>query len=287
MVNRTHLTPASADDFERQLFASARQDAVPDASRQRVALALGLAPFVAPGAAQAASSGGGGGVGLPAPDLGLATAGQSKLALLSKSLLVGLVGGAIGLSVVLRSGETPSASPYRSAPLLAAPSAPPEAAAAPVPTVASTEAAPALVLPEAVERAAPGPRATAPAQLERAKRPRTGFGSVPPDPESPLLEEVRLLDDARDALGTGHSRQALAALARYTERFPTGTLSLDAAVLEVRALGRAGKHTQAHRLALRTLSRSDSARYRSELETFAHPLASGSKTTPRNIGKAR
>ena len=87
-MNETPTSPSAAE-FERQLFASAHHDRVPEASRQRVALALGLAPLG--GAVELGSPSP---PGPPAPTLVAASPG--KLALLSKSLLVGLVGGREG-----------------------------------------------------------------------------------------------------------------------------------------------------------------------------------------------
>ena len=259
-------TPTSAADFERQLFASARHDGVPEASRRRVALALGLVP---PGAAVE--------LGNPGPSPAapqLVGVGQSKLALLSKSLLLGLIGGAIAIGVGLRADDVPRP---------AGPSAPPGAAEAssigastvPAPTMATRPAAD--VAPDPAPPEAPA----RPARVRRAPSARGQRSSAAdvaaPAAQSRLLAEVRLLDEARGALAAEQPRTALATLARYAAEFPRGTLTLDAAVLEIRALVRAGAAAQAQRLAGQTLSRPDSARYRSELESVAYPLASGSR----------
>jgi len=263
-------TPLSAADFERQLFASASHDRVPEVSRQRVALALGLAPLAA-------------GVELgepgPAPPQ-LAGAGHGKLALLSKSLLVGLVGGAVAIGVALRANDTSNGAGSSAARSAEAPAATPvvEHAA----REATTTAAP-LAAVEAEAAPPPAPAET-PARTARPRRAAGALGQrspaaavASPDTESRLLAEVRVLDEARDALAKEQPRAALAALARYDAEFPRGTLSLDAAVLEIRALVRAGAASRAQRLARQTLSRPDSTRYRAELESLAYPLASGSR----------
>jgi hypothetical protein len=297
MGNSIHLTEPGADEFERQLFASARQDAVPDASRQRVALALGLGPLAPAGAGSLQPSGeaslgtsarlGGGASARPLPPTsGLVAAGNAKLAVVAKSMLIGLAGGVIALAVFSRSHDAPGTGNVADlgdavepvslgnpgvAPTGALALALP-APAAPGPAAAESEPALIATAPEGAKASARPPRR---ARVERARRP-TDTGVVPaPDSASQLLAEVRWLDTARDALAAGHSHEALLALARYGEQFPQGKLTLDAAVLEVRALARSGQSTRAHRLALRTLSRPDSARYRSELEALAHPLAAG------------
>ena len=265
-------TPTRAADFERQLFASARHDSVPEASRRRVALALGLAP---PGAAVE--------LGNPSPSPAtpqLISVGQSKLALVSKSLLVGLVGGAIAIGVGLRADDapspagrsTPSATPAADVPELSSvvPSPAPEATVAVRPAAEDVAPAPS---PAATPTRAARPRRAASARGQRS--PTAEVAS--PDARSRLLAEVRVLDEARDALAAEQPRAALAALARYAAEFPRGTLTLDAAVLEIRALVRAGAAARAQRLAGQTLSRPDSARYRSELESVAYPLTSGSR----------
>jgi hypothetical protein len=264
-------TPPSAADFERQLFASARHDGVQEVSRRRVALALGLLP---PGAAIE--------LGAPGPRPAapqLACAGQSKLALLSKSLLVGLAGGAIAIGVGLRASDAPSPAGPPAAPSAAAVTSVPEpslvvANAAPEATVAAA--------PAAADVASAPARTEAPARAARTRRAPSARGQraaevASPDAESRLLDEVRLLDEARGALAAERPRAALATLARYAAEFPRGTLTLDAAVLEIRALVRADAAAQAQRLAREALSRPDSARYRSELESVAYPLARGSR----------
>jgi hypothetical protein len=293
MSNPTHLPPAADEDFMRQLFVAARRREVPEASRQRVALALGLGPL--PPIAGSQEAGGGLGASeLPAPSLAAGVA-PSKLVLFSKAALVGLAGGMLALGVSLRSGETPngsqreSASASASEALAAIPrgeSLPPSSMGAEHGAATARMAVPSLAASDVPDNEAADNQTadnqTAPPRAEprlaRARRAERSRAQAPlRDPESRLLAEVRLLDEAREALAAGQATLALATLSRYADQFSGGTLSLDAAVLEVRALARAGQRTAAHRLALRTLSRSDSARYRSELETFAHPLASGSK----------
>ena len=81
----------------------------------------------------------------------------------------------------------------------------------------------------------------------------------------PLLLEVQQLDRVRAALGAGRSLAALGELDAYDARFPRGELTLEAAVLRVRALTRAGRFAIAARLARSALELPGSERYRSEL----------------------
>ena len=350
MADATYRTPLPDADFERQLFASARGEEAPEASRQRIALGLGIAPpGLAPPGAEPPASGAEPPLaqpatgGFPAAGSGLAAAGQGKVAVLTKALLVGvagsmvigglvvgglvvggLVGGgtSVGGSVagvtggsvtgggvapggelhaggVTSAGAEPALSTVESpaVPLEVAPSgapsaAPLPAAPQPIPAAAALSSEPPEPRPTRVtntprpRRAAPNPAAPAP----RATSPASRGASTPsstPDPESRLLAEVQLLETARDALAAGHARPALAALARHAAEFSDGALSLDAAVLEVRALARDGQGAAAHHLARRTLARPDSARYSSELSAFINPLAGGSNARGRDMEGAR
>ena len=104
---------------------------------------------------------------------------------------------------------------------------------------------------------------------------------------SRLLAEVRQLDATRNALALGRSDDALRELRRYAEEFPRGTLALDAALLEVRALQRSGRRAMAQRRAHQLLSQPGAERHRAELEAMINPLASGYKTRRRDIEEAR
>jgi outer membrane protein assembly factor BamD (BamD/ComL family) len=67
----------------------------------------------------------------------------------------------------------------------------------------------------------------------------------PPVTPSALAAEVRLLDEARDALSANDGPRALDALHRYARQFPAGTLNLEATVLRIEALFMTGASSQA------------------------------------------
>jgi hypothetical protein len=161
------------------------------------------------------------------------------------------------------------------------------AAAAPLPAVAPNAA------PDAVTEPEPEPRpiATAVARPERARdaaaREQKRLGSAParlsaaPALDSPapapapaptsrlpapaqvslLAEEVRALDEVNQALERNDAGRALAALARYRERFANGALRTEARVLRVKALLRSGNVAGAEREAEAILRADPGGRY--------------------------
>jgi hypothetical protein len=305
-----------ADDFERLLFASARQDEVPGSSRQRVALALGIDPqMTLGGALEPSRLGGTARSGAPEPlqlantegsgtpeGASVAVTGtrQSQLGLLGKSALVGLAGGAIAVGVAVFGRSAPvtvatttplavESSPFapmrESTPaMLESPRAEParDATARAVRLAASTQRPKsATAAPKRVAKpiAAASARASSAADATGATDVASGV--------SRLLAEVRRLDAARNALAAGHASQALAELQRYEREFPAGTLAQDAALLEVRALDRSGQRAAAHHRARELLSRAGAERHRAELEAIINPLASGSKARRLDIEEAR
>jgi hypothetical protein len=305
-----------ADDFERLLFASARQDEVPGTSRQRVALALGIAPgMTLGGALEPSRLGSTARSGAPEPlqvantegsgtpegaSAAVKGARQSQLGLLGKSALVGLGGGAIALGVAIFG---------RLAPVTVATTAPLAIESAPLPPV--RESTPAVLESpraepplDATARAAslaastraPKSAAAAPKRVAKPIAATSARASSAADATgatdvasggSRLLAEVRRLDAARNALAAGHASQALAELQRYEREFPAGTLVQDAALLEVRALDRSGQRAAAHHRARELLSRAGAKRHRAELEAIINPLASGSKERRLDIEEAR
>jgi hypothetical protein len=107
-------------------------------------------------------------------------------------------------------------------------------------------------------------RAAEPAPVTSA----TDFGALEPAPDPPkpaapassrasapsdVREEIRLLDQARDALKSEQPAQALERLAVYTARFPRGAFRQEAMVLRIEALGRSGDQARARAMANRFL----------------------------------
>ena len=71
----------------------------------------------------------------------------------------------------------------------------------------------------------------------------------PPPAIDELASEVSSLDEARRHLLQGDSVGALAAIDRYRATWPNGRLGLEAAVLRIEALVRAGQNAEARALA--------------------------------------
>jgi len=129
------------------------------------------------------------------------------------------------------------------------------------------------------------PRTSAP----RGRKPVTPAVEAPSGVEQeatlvdPLMLEVRELDRVRAALGSGRTLEALRTLDTYETKFPHGALRLEAAVLRVRTLERAGRFAHAARLARAALELPGSERYRPELTR----VAGGSENTPLDKDEQR
>jgi hypothetical protein len=221
----------TSDVFERALFDSAHADAVPERSRHRVGLALGLGglPNAGSGAAAASEPGG-------APHgANIATAAgaaRGTLGATSQSLLVVVVAGGLAALAFLRGSEDTIAPTIAvSATGLLAPPlspAPPELVVVP-PTAVETPAGPSATPALGVRRSATTSR--------RASKPPPARAATTPTrrAESRLLEEVALLDLARDALAASDAPLALERVRRYSAEFPEGVLADEARRLEARA----------------------------------------------------
>lgn len=87
--------------------------------------------------------------------------------------------------------------------------------------------------------------------------------------ESSVKAELGLLEQARSALSGGNSGGALQVLARYAERYPRGSMRMEAEVLKVEALAASGRTQEASRLADRLLVRNPKSVVASRLRRFA------------------
>lgn len=234
MADPRHPTPVdddqrTSDVFERALFDSAHADAVPERSRHRVALALGLG-----GPSNGAGSGGAtptepGGVPHGASTVAVGSATRGTLGAASQSLLVVVAGGLAALAFLGGSRDEIAPTRAASAPAqLAAPPSPAPVVAAPATVVAAAEPS-AMPAPRALRRATTSRRAT-------GKPPSTRAGAGPASgAESRLLEEVALLDLARAALAASDAPLALERVRHYSAEFPGGVLADEARRLEARA----------------------------------------------------
>jgi hypothetical protein len=222
----------TSDVFERALFDSAHGDAVPELSRHRVALALGIGgpPNGAGNGGAAASELGGAPHGASTVTAGGAARGTLGGA--SQSLLVVVVAGGLAALAFLRGSEDAIAPTIAvSAPRQLAP---PPSPAPPRPVVV----APAAVDTPAEPSALPAPKAPRSATTSRrASKPPAARAPATParGAESRLLEEVALLDLARAALAASDAPLALERVRHYSAEFPGGVLADEARRLEARA----------------------------------------------------
>jgi RNA polymerase sigma factor (sigma-70 family) len=121
----------------------------------------------------------------------------------------------------------------------------PEPAATPIVTSAS---APTVIEPVRAPAAAmatlEAPRAVAPATPVPVQRPARSVAPTQAPSAAPvdtLVEETRLVGDARRALAKGDAREALALLDDHATKFPKGTMTVDARALRVRSLCAIGR----------------------------------------------
>lgn len=247
-------TTPSHEAFERELLGSARTDRVPHGARERVATRLGLLGGAAAVAAVERNAPAGAGA-------------------LTKPALLGVAGvGVLGL--VLWGGLPRAAEPAAAAPAAAVPSLVTPVA----PLVPDVVAAPMVAAPPPEIIAPHGEEPTPPRAAMRSARPKNkpkrdvqhaasvSSSTTTPRSSEGLLEEVKQLDRARGDLASDRSGLALAVLDDYGRRFPAGQLALEASVLRAKVLAAMGQSNDAQALARKLLARSDSARYRAELE---------------------
>jgi hypothetical protein len=175
-------------------------------------------------------------VGTAAASAGIASASVLQKLGWTKLLALSAVGAAVLVPVGLvawKGREAPARKP--------APSVVRQAPAA---------AAPAQVSPP-VPRATHEP-ASAPPVEERS--PKADVRAAPSN-SGALAAELGLLDVARSKLGAGDARGALAALDEHSRTFPRGRLGLEAEVLRIDALSRAGETATAKKRAEAFLKR--------------------------------
>jgi hypothetical protein len=159
-----------------------------------------------------------------------------------------------------------------------------DGAAAATPSAANRRAAP--LVTTAPEIAATDPKASnqAVARFQddfEPSRPRAAVVTVPsaaasvqpeavaPAPrQSSLATEIRVLDEVREALSAGNPELALSTLNQHQGLLQS--LSQEAAVLRVEALGRAGRTTEAKQLAARLLQGRVTPAQRRTLERWAN-----------------
>ena len=240
------------DDLGAELLRSARTLDAKHARERKAALMGAAATIGVIAATKAASAGTTKGLlqGAFAKWIAL-TIGASALGL---GIVVGVAGG--GGDVPVGASRFASAWRERSSPVAAA--SPPE-------TTAADETPPDA--PRAPQEPAPA-ELTAPPKGKRA--PAAPAPSASADRAARLAAELQALRVAREALASGDGPRALHALDDYAARFPRGHLALEAEVLRIEALSRAGDASAAAR-ARRFLEAHPQSPYAERLR----PLAGG------------
>ncbi|HVR18178.1 MAG TPA: hypothetical protein VMS65_00735 [Polyangiaceae bacterium] len=203
--------------LERELLTAGTSYRSSSSARQQTLAALGLVGTAAASASVAAAS----------------SSAVQKLGLL-KILTVAGIGVAVLTPIGLIAWKKLDAPAERAAVAVAQPAEPavPAPRAAPPPPVAPVETS------EAPPPDVPAPKADA----------RAASSGV-------LSAELGLLDVARSKLGGGDARGALVVLDEYARTFPRGRLGLEAEVLRIDALSRAGETAAAKRRAEAFLKR--------------------------------
>lgn len=229
-----------AGALEAELVGSMRDD-VPSAAAKARALAafgLGAAATAASSATAAAVSG--------------KAAASSVVSLAAKWLIVGAGTTVLAVGVAHRAGWSFDGAAHRT-PAPAALPAPKQAAPASV--VAKhddTESA-----PSSGETAASDGQVTAPSSRSAAGV-RVRSARAPSAPDVELAEEVRALDQARQAALSHDSARALRLVTAYQAKFPKGKLGPEATVLAIEALIASGQKGAAAHLARTFLQRDPS-----------------------------
>jgi hypothetical protein len=205
--------------LERELLRAGTAYRSSDAARQKTLAALGL-------------------VGTAAASAGVASASSSMLQKFGFLKLLGV--SSIGVALLAPIGwvawkklEAPAEKPVAAV----VPAVP--AARAPVNAAPPTPVEPALPI-ETPPAESPAPRLDA-----RAAAAASGA----------LSAELGVLDVARSKLGSGDARGALAVLDEHSRKFPRGRLGLEAEVLRIDALSRAGETAAAKKRAEAFLKR--------------------------------
>lgn len=219
------LLRGTANERERSLLRSAKDDASRSGAREQMLASLGV-PAAAPCERWL--------------DRLARSSGASHVHGVALLLLVGAVVGGAFLAFSER-GSSTAALPAGAA-TLAVPAAAPatdllerddETAKAPVVTLDSLPNAPALDAP---------PRRAAPA------------GAGASAPSDALDREIARVEAARAALASSETARTLRLLDSYDRDFPRGAFSVEVSVLRIEALARAGRVDEARRLGSRFLA---------------------------------
>jgi hypothetical protein len=248
MTELVPLAHSGTDDFELELIRSAQADAPAPGAK------LKLLAMVSSGAAVAGAAGVAHAAAVTVGGKAVTTGSAATTAAATQSVALGSVGKAATLSLVkwlgagalagtvLSAGAT-AVMPNRSARIEARTAA----AVRPAPTGAQHAARTPALAPVDV----PPPQLDETSEHVEAALPAASAGVPKPD----VVNELKLLDDARKAVASGDARAALVALDARDAKHGAGTLGPEAEVLRVEALVASGQKQAAAARAQRFLSR--------------------------------
>lgn len=123
----------------------------------------------------------------------------------------------------------------------------------------------------AVEQA-PTPSPEVEPEAPTPSKPRSQAPSTPErshERSKTLGDELAVVESASRALRSGNPQAALGRLAEYRQRFPRGKLALEAQVLRIEALARAGRSSEAARLARGFLKRHPNSPVAARIRRYA------------------
>ena len=273
------LLEGGGSDQEQRLLESAVLDVMPDAVGARLAEALCVPPLPAgsspvAGALPAAGSASAGSIESVSSAGSLGAKGLGRLGRLGA---LGSVGGLGALAVAgawwFASTDPAPARGRPEVPLAVTSDAQIESEATETATATGGSVEPARKAPEdavVASRATLSPRAPSRTLERRVTRQASNpeRAGIPVDRGSGLIEEVRLLEQARGALRSGSPDAAEQALAEHRARFARGELALEAELLQVDLLLARGEREAALARARALVARPGAGRYRERLQAL-------------------
>jgi hypothetical protein len=212
------LLATDATEFERQMMEAALRRKASSAASARIARGLGVAVTGVvtsfPAKAQGAEA--------PVPNATPAITGASTVLPWVSAGLLGLVIGGVVVGARARHASAPQPTPAA----LSAPAQPPPVTRA------------AIQVPGQVAEPVPGPLAAGH---------RSHLGAAGLD----LRREIAFVDAARTAMSAGDGRRALEILRRYRDRYPSESFRPEATAVQIEALMKLDRRTEARELAAR------------------------------------
>lgn len=143
----------------------------------------------------------------------------------------------------------------------ASPRVVPERATSSSPAAGATPAEPPTISPHALPDVSQRKSSTSNVRRSAGTAARAEAPPRAPVADDALARETALIDDTRRAVTAGDGARALALLEVHDREFSAGAFQLDAGVLRIEALERAGRSAEAERLARDFLSRHPAGSY--------------------------